>query len=217
MKRKASRLLWIGWLGWFFWAATPTPPPVQPITITWPIAYAAVQGQVLIQGRTAVPNFREAVLDFQPLPSTSTSSTPSPQGWISLATLKEPVVQGPLTTWDTQNLPSGPYLLRLRVFLRTGDVLVHQVMIWVGEGSPWVMVTPTPVPDTAFQPNGVTPSPPIGTPTPKPWPVAVEPWVPTPSPEADRGGVVWERSFFGGMVVGMGMVVLYLWVNRRRG
>ncbi len=215
------RFFWMRW-GWVLLllgsTATPPPPPVHPITITWPEAEAVVHGQVLVQGRTAVPNFQKAVLDFQPLPPSSPSATPMPRGWIPLATLTEPVVRGFLTAWDTQTLPEGPYVLRLRVFLRTGDVLTYQVRVWVGTRPDWVQVTPRaavtpPAAEVPLTPE--TPSMP-GTPTPRPWPVAVEPWVPTPSSPHGGNPATWHRALWLGAFLGVGLVALYWWANARR-
>lgn len=208
----------LGW-GWVFLLGnTVTPPPVQPITMTWPEADAVVQGQVVIQGRTAVPNFQKALLDFQPLPPTSPAATPLPKGWILLATLTEPVVQGPLATWETQNLPEGPYLLRLRVFLRTGDVLEHRVRVWIGERPNEIPRTPVVEVTQTLEGTRVSPTTPVpqGTPTPKPWPVAVEPWLPTPS--SPRGGnpATWRQAFWLGVSLGVGLVIFYWWAHKRK-
>ncbi len=214
---RVLRMVWA--LGWgLLLGSTVTPPPVHPITITWPEAEAVVHGQVLVQGRTAVPNFQKAVLDFQPLPASSPSATPMPQGWIPLATLTEPVVQGFLTAWDTQTLPEGPYVLRLRVFLRTGDVLTYQVRVWVGTRPDWVQVTPRAAVTPPAAEAPLTPeTPPLpGTPTPRPWPVAVEPWMPTSQPHGDGFGT-WSRALWFGVSLGVGLVALYWWAYERRG
>ena len=213
------RFFWMRW-GWvlLLLGSTATPPPVHPITITWPEADAVVRGQVVIQGRTAVPNFQKALLDFQPLPPTAPGATPVPKGWIPLATLTEPVVRGPLATWETQSLPEGPYLLRLRVFLRTGDVLEYRVRVWIGERPAWIR--PTPRAEATNAPSEERASPatpsPRGTPTPRPWPVAVEPWVPTPSSPHGGNPATWHRALWLGAFLGVGLVVLYWWVNARR-
>ncbi len=203
------------WLGLFLvvlLAATPTP-PVQPVAITWPVAEAAIQGQVTIRGRTAVPRFQSARLDFQPLPVESPQATPLPHAWLPITAMDRPVVQGVLGTWDTSSLAPGPYLLRLQVRLNTGQMLEHRVRVWVGTEPPRSLSTPF----IRAGEGPTTPTPTMPLRTPRSWPQAVEPWVPATSvssvalmPQAR------SRALLLGAALGAGVVLGYVWWQHRR-
>ncbi len=207
----------VWWLGaaLVLLALTPTPvppeasPPVQPVVLLWPTPGAVLEGEtVTVQGRTAVPLFQRAVLEFQPLPHLP--ATPQPDAWIPLAVLEEPVVQGPLATWEVASLAPGPYVLRLRVFLRSGEVLEDQVQVWVGE-PPEAYPTPTASP---------TPTPvPVATPSASPTPAATPTplaWAPTPVPVAHPFPQRWRWTLAAGALMGALLTLGLLAAQRHR-
>lgn len=83
-----------------------SPPFDENINITSPVLFSEVQGDVQIEGTAAGEDFVSyRVLVGQGL---------NPQEWIQVADGSEPVANGLLATWDTENL-SGLYAVQLQI------------------------------------------------------------------------------------------------------
>ncbi len=188
------------------YGTTPGPTPqVRPVAITAPAPNSSVQGTVTVEGRTAVPGFRLAVLEYQALPRPGQRITPV--GWLPIAVMTQSTAQGWLADWDTSTLPPGPYALRLRVETERGT-LYHQITVWVG------MPAPTPPAQAPASPRPRTPVPLWSWPTPRPWPTPLPQQAPLPPRMSYQ--TAWTQRLLTGAAVGLTLVVLYLVALSRR-
>ena len=121
------------------------------ISITSPQSGEILRGPVEILGNMDIPGFSSAELAF------SYVSNPA-DSWFSIQTFSQPMLNAPITTWDTTALTDGDYILHLRVFLQDGtsqDAAVPDLKIRndvipptdtpVVEELPGLITTPIPV------------------------------------------------------------------------
>jgi len=130
---ESIRPLRIGWLIplLMFLIAAQDP---SPVAITSPASGSAISGEVTITGTTDVLGFASSQLDF------SYASNPT-DTWFALQTSSQPVVDSPLTIWDTTLLSDGDYVLRLRVYVEDGSFDEVTVSVRIQNDSP--ILTPT--------------------------------------------------------------------------
>jgi hypothetical protein len=140
--------------------------------ITTPAAGATVQGTIQIIGSADHPAFQFYVVEVSP---------EGQEAWQFVTDGTNPVVNGPLATWDTIALPDGAYRIRLRVVRLDGnysETFAQPVTVNNSQplptDTPAVQVTPTPATPTVT-PTALPPTPPIiieqpivDTPTPRP-------------------------------------------------
>lgn len=108
-----------------------------PISITSPLAGDVLRGEVTITGKTDIPNFVSAQLDFAY--ASDTTGT-----WFAIQVFTQSVADSTLTTWDTTSISDGNYILRLRVNL--ADNTFQEVTVPIQVGNDVAPVTPTVVP-----------------------------------------------------------------------
>jgi len=108
----------------------------SPLAITSPAPGDAISGQVIVTGTTDVAGFVSSQLDF----SYASNLTDT---WFTLQSSSQPIVDSPLTTWDTTLVSDGDYVLRLRVYLEDGSFQEVTVPVRVQNDTP--ITTPTPV------------------------------------------------------------------------
>lgn len=100
-----------------------TPPPA---VISSPVFGQVVSGQVTITGTAADPRFQDYRVEVRPAAGSAPWTGP---GIVTLASATNPVENGVLATWNTENVPEGPYDVRLVVTDSIG--LIGQVPITV--------------------------------------------------------------------------------------
>lgn len=164
------------------------------IEITSPRDGAEVRGVVVIQGSASHPDFDHYELYYAHEPN------PNEEWFFFGQIYKTPVVNGPLATWDTTQLPDGLYGLQLRVVKRDGNYdlfFVHNITIANAKPTP----TPTPeaTPTPAASPTPLPPTPTViveQPPTATPRPIARKtPGVaPSPTPTAGVGDLKAEMA-----------------------
>jgi len=108
----------------------------SPVAITYPAEGDVISGELTVMGTTDVLGFVSAQLDFA-YASDSTGT------WFSLQTISRPEIDSPLTTWDTNLITDGEYILRLQVNLDDGTIEEAIVLIKIQNDAP--ILTPTPV------------------------------------------------------------------------
>lgn len=108
-----------------------------PIAITSPAPGDVLRGQVTITGKTDIPGFVSARLEFA-------YASNSVDTWFNIQTLTQPQADSTLMVWDTTSITDGDYILRLRVNLEDGTSQEVTVPIKLQNDSP--LVTPTLVP-----------------------------------------------------------------------
>lgn len=108
----------------------PSPSPTPPTAVTIRAAIlapeegAAVSGTVDIVGVAEGPGFLTYYVEYAP------GAEPAPGDWQPVAEAStQPVLFGPLVTWDTTGLPPGMYTLRLRVFDVTNNFVLDDVRV----------------------------------------------------------------------------------------
>lgn len=155
------------------------------VRITSPQMNAEVRGKVLINGRTALPEFDYYKVEF--------GIGPQPADWAIVGEIhKGPVADGLLETWDTTALPDGMYSLRLRVVKPDGNYEEHfvpqiKIMNSVPTETPTATISPTLPPTIAI---AETYTPAVSKPTaalaqPTPTPTLARPTRTTASPLGD--------------------------------
>ena len=113
-----------------------------PIAITSPVAGDVLRGEVTISGRTDIPNFGSAQLDF------AYASNPA-DTWFNIQTFSQPATESTLAVWDTISITDGDYILRLRVNLNDGTFQEVTVPIKLqNDALPTPTLAPTSTPDT---------------------------------------------------------------------
>ena len=155
------------------------------VRITSPQMNAEVRGKVLINGRTALPEFDYYKVEF--------GIGPQPADWAIVGEIhKTPVADGLLETWDTTALPDGMYSLRLRVVKPDGNYEEHfvpqiKIVNSVPTETPTATISPTLPPTIAI---AETYTPAVSKPTaalaqPTPTPTLARPTRTTASPLGD--------------------------------
>ncbi|OGN90369.1 MAG: hypothetical protein A2Y88_14205 [Chloroflexi bacterium RBG_13_48_10] len=144
-------------------------------SIETPIAGQAVQGSVVVKGRTGTEGFQSFEVDF------SYKDDPT-NTWFLIQEGTAPIQEGVLAVWDTTIITDGEYTLRLLVTLMDGaqvEVLVSDLRL--RNYSPIETDTPSPTPFYVTLAPGIpaVPSTAEHTPTPTPTPY---PMTPTPLP-----------------------------------
>ena len=153
--------------------------------ITSPQMNAEVRGKVLINGRTALPEFDYYKVEF--------GIGLQPADWAIVGEIHEtPVADGLLETWDTTALPDGMYSLRLRVVKPDGNYEEHfvpqiKIVNSVPTEAPTATISPTLPPTIAI---AETYTPAVSKPTaalaqPTPTPTLARPTRTTASPLGD--------------------------------
>jgi hypothetical protein len=138
-----------------------------------------VDGVVPVIGTTMMPDFESYDLQF------ASAVSPDVWRWISGPHLAQ-VVDGELTTWDTNGLEDGEYILRLVVHALSGGSSEARVRVFISHGTiPTPTDTPgptaTPTPEPTETPVVVPTLPPsTETPTPEPTLPPTETVEPTP-------------------------------------
>lgn len=141
--------------------------------ITTPANGATVQGSIQIIGSADHPEFQFYVIEFAP---------EGTDQWQFAGDGQAPVLNGPLVTWNTETVPDGAYLLRLRVVRLDGnfnEAPLQQVNVSNAQPIP----TDTPVTEEDAAP--ADDAPPTITPTalpPTPTILIEQPVVDTPTP-----------------------------------
>jgi len=178
------------------------------VRITSPQMNAEVRGKVLINGRTALPEFDYYKVEF--------GIGPQPADWAIVGEIhKTPVADGLLETWDTTALPDGVYSLRLRVVKPDGNYEEHfvpqiKIVNSVPTETPTATISPTLPPTIAI---AKTYTPAISKPTsvlaqPTPTPTLARPTRTTASPLGDI------KEFGNAMLLGAGaMGVIFILVG----
>ena len=106
--------------------------------ITAPTDGQAITGLVTVIGSANHPEFNRYELAYGPEPNPS-------DAWQTFATVKQPVSNGPLGTWNTGVVPPGMYSLRLRVVRKDSNYTEAFVRgLQVGQASS--AGTPTSIP-----------------------------------------------------------------------
>ncbi len=132
--------------------------PAQDSTwnITSPIEGAVVSGEVEILGTASHTNFSSYGVLYAPGSHPTADSQ-----WVPIAFgVQSMVVNGPLATWDTTQVPNGQYTLALAVYEVDNDTpylyFVNNVNVQNEEATPTPSPTPSPTVDPDAAPT-VTP------------------------------------------------------------
>ncbi len=128
--------------------------------ITFPTEGSVISGEITIQGTASHPNFSSYGVLY--------ASGPSPTGdsqWVPIVFgVQTMVVNGPLATWDTTQVPNGQYTLALAVYEIGNDTpylnFVNNITVQNEEATP--TPTPTATPETGASDEATT-APPTGT------------------------------------------------------
>ncbi|HLF74922.1 MAG TPA: hypothetical protein VI524_11280 [Anaerolineales bacterium] len=119
----------------------------SPVAITGPAAGDVLRGEVTVIGRTDVPGFVFARLDFGYAPNPTDT-------WFNIRTFSEPAAESTLAVWDTAPITDGEYALRLRVTLEDGTFQEVIVPVKIMNDAPLptpTVIAPTATPETAVQ------------------------------------------------------------------
>ncbi len=123
--------------------------------ISAPAAGSTVGGDVVVIGTATDANFQRYEVSYSAGPSGAAT-------FAYLGGNTEQVVDGPLAIWETSDLPSGTYTLRLRVIKTDGNYDEYFVENIIVDQSPTPTATPiptdTPIPPTATPTSAVTPT-----------------------------------------------------------
>lgn len=148
---------------------TLTPTPAPQAAIRSPQPGQALQGNILITGKSLIVGFLSAELSF------AYENNPT-DTWFLIATTNKAVSDGTLAEWDTTTITDGEYTLRLVIQREQGEPLVVSVHgLRVRNYSPIETNTPTPVEPTTTPLPGESPIPSL---SPSP---TVTPPAPTPT------------------------------------
>ena len=189
------------------------------VVITAPLPGAAVQGDLIINGNTAIEGFVSSEISF------GYAGDPT-ETWFLIQTSTLPVSNGLLAHWDTSTITDGDYTLRLVLTLSDGAQVTLIVSgLRVRNYTPIETDTPTPLPPSATPGRG-TPLPPSATPSSTliPSATAVPPTV-TPLPtnpaiisEKDVLNTALEGAGIGiGVLLVLGAIVgLRQWLRKRK-
>lgn len=118
--------------------------------IAFPAAGSTVGGEVIVEGTAAVENFQRYEVYVKPQDGGDDS-------YAYIGGGEEQVVNGPLVVWNTVDLPTGVYTLRLRVVKADSNYDEYFVDSITVDQNPTPTATPIPT---------NTPVPPTATPTP---------------------------------------------------
>ncbi len=129
-------------------AAAPTGQDQGPV-ITFPTEGSVVSGEVTIQGTASHPNFSSYGVLYAPGPRPTGDSQ-----WVPIVFgVQTMVVNGPLATWDTTQIPNGQYTLALAVYEVGNDTpflhFVNNITVQNEEATP--TPTPTATPEGAAE------------------------------------------------------------------
>jgi hypothetical protein len=180
---------------------------VEPITVAaqapgyaeiiYPQSGEAIFGLVTIEGSAAHPSFVAYELSFAHQPNTSDTWFPIMQPF------NTPVTEGKLGIWDTTIITDGNYQLRLRVWLKSGNVLeafVSDLRIR--------NIIPTETPTVTLPDARPSPSPIVPTNTPRPTPI--------PLPSNDGPTRVVRVFVIGGIVSAISLLLLGGYISIRK-
>lgn len=177
-------------------------PQLDLVVITAPLPGAAVQGDIVISGNTAIEGFLASEISF------GYAGDPT-DTWFLIQYSILPVSNGLLAHWDTSTITDGDYTLRL-VLTRTDGSPVTLLVpgLRVRNYSPVETDTPTPLPPSAT-PGPGTPLPPSATPTITPIPSATT-LPPTQTPLPTNPAIISERDVLTTAAQGAGIGVSLL-------
>ncbi len=154
--------------------------------VTYPTDGAVVSGEVTITGTATHANFNSYGLLYAAGPNPTEQSN-----WIPIVlNVQTMVVNGPLASWDTTQIPNGQYTLALAVYEVGNDTpnlhFVNSITVQNEAATPTPAPTDTPMPEETTDP-GVT-DPGVGPVV----PTIEQPPTATPRPTAtpDPGGVI---------------------------
>ncbi len=126
-------------------------PPAQDTTwnITSPTEGAVISNEIEILGTATHDNFSSYGVLYAPGPRPTAESQ-----WVPIAFgVQNMVVNGPLATWDTTQVPNGQYTLALAIYEVDNDTpylyFVNNVNVQNEEATP----TPSPSPSPTVDPN----------------------------------------------------------------
>jgi hypothetical protein len=168
--------------------------------ITSPAEGAVISGEVEVRGTASHPNFSSYGVLYAPGPRPTADSQ-----WVPIAFgVKTMVVNGPLATWDTTQLPNGQYTLALAVYEVGNDTpylqFVNNLTIQNEEATPTSSPTPSPTVDPNAAPTA-TPESNVIAPTIEQPPTATPRATPTlgaaPATDDQNGGDAEEEGGFG--------------------
>lgn len=165
---------------WAERAGIPQPPRerchvhAQPagVELTYPLRGQEVEGRVEIWGSADIADFSHFVVEY--------GIGPDPIGWGMVGEPRyEPVHDGLLARWRTQQLDNGLYSLRVVVFDHQGHSAETTVWVTVNNALPTPTLTPVPTATPTSTPSPTTTPSPTNTPTPSPTPEPTETATPT--------------------------------------
>jgi hypothetical protein len=173
---------------------------VGPVVIS-PRQGQVLQGVVTIKGSSDVSGFVSVEVAFAYAGDTTGT-------WFQIAKSNQPVSLDTLATWDTTTITDGDYILRIRVYLKSGSSIdVPVPNLRVRNYTP--VETPTPEP-TAILPTATMLPTLTVTPFPLPTPLPTNPAILTPvdvSKSIGYGGI--------GAVLLLIVIAVYLGLRRR--
>ena len=169
------------------------------VVITAPLPGAAVQGDIMINGNTAIEGFVSSEISF------GYAGDPT-ETWFLIQTSTLPVSNGLLAHWDTSTISDGDYTLRLVLAISDGAQITLLVPgLRVRNYTPVETDTPTPLPPSAT-PGPGTPLPPSATPSNTPIPsVTVVP--PTATLLPTNPAIISEKDVLNTALEGAGIGV----------
>jgi hypothetical protein len=163
--------------------------------ITSPAAEDVLHGEVTISGRTDIPAFIFAQLEFAYAPNPTDT-------WFTIQTFSQPAAESTLAVWDSTSISDGNYVLRLRVTLEDGTF--QEVMVPVTVMNDVALATPTFIPTSTAGPE-------IAVQIPTPFLLAASPTPtdlprPTPSPLPPNPASLGQNEIYGSL--GRGALVM---------
>lgn len=167
------------------------------VVITAPLPGAAVQGDIMINGNTAIEGFVSSEISFGYAGDLT-------ETWFLIQTSTLPVSNGLLAHWDSSTITDGDYTLRLVLTLSDGaQVTLIVPGLRVRNYTPIETDTPTPLPPSATAGPG-TPLPPSATPSSTPIPSAT-PVPPTLTPLPTNPAIISEKNVLSTVIKGAGI------------
>ena len=97
------------------------------VAITSPVANSTVSGQVDIVGRAGSPDFESYAVEW--------GRGSEPSSWVRIQSANQPRSNTTLTTWNTTNIPDGPYLIRVLVEDEERGQMRFQIPVTVSNGA----------------------------------------------------------------------------------
>ena len=93
------------------------------VQIQSPSANDTIANSITISGNAYSPDFGHLILEY--------GMGPLPEKWDTITQLSTPIYQSSFAGWIIEDIPAGDYTLRLSVYSRTGDSVVHSIPVCV--------------------------------------------------------------------------------------